>query len=49
MDGSGAGEVSLDAAGATGRGSAWSYSTARRHDLMIFSNCAWVVTVTVQH
>jgi hypothetical protein len=48
LDGSGADEVSVDAAGAAGSGSTWAYSTARRHDLMVFSSCAWVVTVIVQ-
>lgn len=48
LDGSGADELSLNAAGAAGSGSTWAYSPARRDDLMIFSNCAWVVTVIVQ-
>jgi hypothetical protein len=35
--------VSVDAAGATGHGSAWTYSDVSAHYLVVITNCGWTV------
>ena len=37
--------VSVDAAGAAGQGSAWTYSGAGSHYLVVLTNCAWTIDV----
>jgi hypothetical protein len=37
--------VGVSAAGATGHGSAWTYSDDRRHYLLVVTGCAWTVRV----
>jgi hypothetical protein len=39
------GGVSVDAAGAAGQGSAWTYSDAGSHYLVVLANCAWTIDV----
>jgi hypothetical protein len=38
--------VSVDAAGAAGQGSAWTYSDTDTHYLVVLTNCAWTIDVT---
>jgi hypothetical protein len=42
----GGGGVSVDAAGAAGHGSTWTYSDASAHYLVVITNCDWTVKVT---